>query len=228
MFTSMGRRVLALAALVVTVGAGSIAAARYDARENAIAGSGIRFVGPFYTTQQSFDSTNGGQVGGEVRIYIAADTLRIGDVVYESANNSANTSTTGTDHEKVLGVVVGGRSTGMDCSLLSADVGTIAALPNRPAVIMRRGRTYVRVDTVTADTVHAGERIKPSTLTKGRVKPASATLTATLNSGATPVTSSAANGAIITVAGDGFTKVFGTGVKLTVPGGLLLAEINAR
>lgn len=223
-------RVGAFVALLAVTLVASVAATRYSA-ESAIAGSSIRFVGPFYSTQQSYDSTAGGQVGGEVRIYnaAAADTLRIGDVVYESANNTAGKSATASNHEKVLGVVVGGRSTNMDCSLLSADVATIAALPNRPVIVLRRGRTYVRVDSITAtDTVHAGERIKPSTLRAGWVMPAVSALTATIAAGATPVTSSAANGAIVTVAGDGQNKVFATAVKLAVPGATVLVDVNAR
>lgn len=214
---STWRRMAAFAGLLAVTLIASTAASRHTA-ENAIAGSSIRYVGPFYSTQQSFDSTAGGQVGGEVRIYLAAstDTLRIGDVVFESANNTAGKSATASNHEKVLGVVVGGRSTDMACSLLSADVATIAALPNRPVIVLRRGRTYVRVDSITAtDTVHAGDRIKPSTLRAGFVMPATSTVTATaaantqgtttiaytnadtIRSGGTTVTSTAANGAII-------------------------------
>lgn len=231
------RRALALFAVLAI--ATTVAARK--APPPPIAGSSIRFVGPFYSTQQSFDSTNGGQVGGEVRIYLAqsTDTLKIGDIVVYTGNNTVGTSATGSAHEKVMGVVVGGRSTSMDCSLLSADVGTTAALPNRPVIILRRGRTYVKMDTATAtDTLHAGDRFKPSTLNKGKARPATSSITAsgaagTIPSGATPVTSSAANGAIvtagaITVAGDGFNKIVGTGLKLTVPGGLALVDINVR
>lgn len=228
------RRGLAVAAFVAVAVIGSIGAASF--RSNAtggtsmIAGSAIRFIGPFYSTQLSFDSTNGGQVGGEVRIYLATDTLRIGDVAVYTGNNTVNKSSTGSAHEKVMGVVVGGRSTSMDCSLLSADVGTIAALPGRPVVLLRRGRTYVRVDTVTAtDTVHAGDRIKPSTGIAGRVKPATSSITATISTADTTKTVKGASvSGPITVAGDGFNKILGTGVKLTVPGGLLLADINVR
>lgn len=228
------RRGLALAAFVAVVVIGSIGAASF--RSNAtggtsmIAGSAIRFIGPFYSTQLSFDSTNGGQVGGEVKIYIAADTLRIGEVVYESANNTVNKSATAGNHDKVMGVVIGGRSTAMDCSLLAADVGTIAALPNRPVVLLRRGRTYVRVDSITAtDTVHAGESIKPSTLRAGWVMPAVNAITATISTSDTSKTvkGSTVSGPI-TVAGDGARKIFGTAIKLTVPGGTLLADINVR
>lgn len=205
------RRGLFVAALAVVAVAGGLGAAKFVSSatggESMIAGSSIRFVGPFYSTQQSFDSTNGGQVGGEVRIWLATDTLRIGDIVVETASNAVTKSATTGNHEKVVGVVVGGRSTDMVCSLLSADVGTIAALPNRPVVVLRRGRTYVRMDTTTAtDTLHPGQRFKPSTLNAGKAVPVST----------------------FSVAADGMTKITGTGIKLVVPGGLALVDVNAK
>ncbi len=228
-------RTFARAAAVVMLCAATIGvatAAKHERVESAIAGSTIRFVGPYYSTQQSFDSTAGGQVGGEVRIYLAGsgDTLRIGDVVYESGANTADKSATASNHEHVLGVVVGGASTAMACSLLSADVATIAALPFHQVIVLRRGRTYVRVDSITAtDTVHAGDRIKPSTLRAGWVMPAATTLTATISIADTSKTvkGSSVSGPI-TVAGDGFNKVFGTAVKLAVPGETVLVDVNAK
>lgn len=227
-------RRLAIAAMLMITVAASTAAVR-----SAAPSSTLRFLGPYWTTTQSFDSLNGGQVGGETRTYLAGGTLLVGDVVYLSANNTVNKSATASNHEKVVGVVVGGRSTNMLLALDSADVGTTAAAVNRPVIVLRQGRAWVMLDTVTAtDTIHAGDRIKPSTGIAGRVRPATATITATgaagtIPAGATPVTSTAANGAIvtagaITVAGDGFTKIFGTGVRLFVKNSPALIEVNSK
>lgn len=200
-----------LAAAVVSVAATS---ARSDAH-SAVAAP-VTQLGPFVSMQTAFDSTSGNAVGGVVRYYINAcstDTLKIGQAVYLSANNGVCTSTTGSNHEKAVGIVVGGRSTNMIPKDASADVGTAAALPSRPVIVLRTGRMWVMNDA--ADTVRAGDRCKPSTNTAGKIMGASATLTATganptqatttiayanadtIRSGATAVTSSAANGAII-------------------------------
>lgn len=213
-------RRVAIAALLVLAIVGT-AATKYAAETD------LRFVGPFFTTPMSFDSTNGGQVGGETRTYLAGATLVVGDVVYISGDNAVNKSTTLADHEKVAGVVIGGRSTAMRAKLDSTDLGTTAAVVNRPVIVLRFGRAWIRTGAVTGlggDTVRAGIRCKPSTGTSGRVSPA--TTAFTIAAGAVAVTSSAANGAI--VSGDGLTRIFCTGVKLAVPGQALLAEINAK
>lgn len=204
--------------------------------------SALRFQGPFWTTPQSFDSLGGGQVGGETRTYLAGATLLVGDVVYLSANNTVNKSASASNHEKVVGVVVGGRSTGMLNALDSADVGTTAATVGRPVVVLRQGRAWVMLDTVTAtDTIHAGDRIKPSTGIAGRVRPATASITATAANPTYPggaadtsftMKSTSVHPTItagaITVAGDGFTKIFGTGVRLFVKNSPALIEVNAK
>lgn len=218
-FRSLGRRGLALAALTLVIVA--TAATKYAAETD------LRFLGPFFTTPMSFDSTAGGQVGGATRTYLAGATLVVGDVVYLSGDNTVNKSTTLADHEKVVGVVIGGRSTSMRAKLDSTDLGTTAAVVNRPVIVLRAGRTWIRTGAVTGlggDTVRAGIRCKPSTGTAGRVSPATTALT--IAAGGVAVTSTAANGAI--VSGDGLTRVMCTGVKLAVPGQALLAEINVR
>lgn len=206
-----------------------------------ITGTQVRYVGPFYTTQMSFDSTNGGQVGGEVREYLAGSTLLIGDVVYLSADNTVDKSTTASNHEKDVGIVIGGRSTQLLVSTAAADVGTTAATVGRPVIVLRHGRTYCPNDA--GGTLNAGDRLKPSTTTAGKLMGATVNHTATIaytnadtiRSGGTTVTSTAANGAIIghsaatiTVAGDGVTKVIGTVVKGGALSTTVLCEVDAK
>lgn len=156
--------------------------------------------------------------GGDVISMIAAATLLVGDVAYISAANTVNKSLTSSDHDKVIGIVVGGQS--IDNSPLpstvmdeSGDVGTTAATVNQVVLILVRGFAYVKV----AAAIAAGVSIVADTTTSGRVKAATAiaataanpTQAATtaanptqaassINAGAVAVTSSAANGAIIT------------------------------
>lgn len=204
-FRSSGRRMALFAALalaLVTVGTAATPAVR-----SAVAETELRFMGPFWTTTMSLDSLNGGQVGGETRTYLAGGTLLVGDVVSLTASNTVTKTTTAADHEKVVGVVVGGRSTGMRAKLDSADLGTTAAVVNRPVLVLRQGRTWVRMDTVTAtDTLAPGRRVKPSVLNAGRVH------------GVTT----------FTVAADGMTRIFGTGVRLANRGQAGLIEVNAK
>lgn len=197
-FRSNGRRLLALAALSLVIVA--TAATRF-------AETDLRFLGPFWSTPMSLDSLNGGQVGGEVRQYLAGETLVVGDVVSLSANNTVTTETSTAMHERTVGVVVGGRSTGMRAKLDSTDLGTTAALVNRPVLVLRNGRTWVRMDTVTAtDTLAPGRRVKPSVLNAGRVH------------GVTT----------FSVAADGMTRIFGTGVRLALRGSAGLVDVSTK
>lgn len=113
--------------------------------------------GPFFTSNLAFDSARGWQVGGQIRTYVtaAANTLKVGDVVYLSANNTVAKSATVADYNAVAGVVVGGTSTSSRTTPDSADLGTTAALPGKFVYILSNGRAWVK----TADSVYVGNNV---------------------------------------------------------------------
>lgn len=128
----------------------------------------VQRIGPFFTSTVNFDSTAGGQVGGEVRTYLAADSLRIGDVVYISAANTVAKSATLANYNTLAGVVVGGARQNMNASIDTAGVSVLAATANQRVVVLRRGRTYVTNDANA--TLSAGALVIPSDATAGRVE----------------------------------------------------------
>lgn len=153
--------------------------------------------------------------GGSVFHAKAGAALLLGDTVYISAALTVNKSATVGDHAKVCGVVVGGKNTFFEVCTKKTDYGVItAADANEEVIVLFRGFTFVLAD---AAVIANGALLVPSTTTAGRVKAGAAiTVTATgltIAAGATPVTSTAANGAIIsgsgTVAGDGTGRVLG-------------------
>lgn len=105
--------------------------------------------GTFIYTQLDFDSAAVGGVGGTVKLYqvASADTERIGNVVYLASKNTVNHSATLANYNSLVGVVVGGTSTGMQASYVVGDTSTIAALPGKQVLVLERGRTWVLVDT---------------------------------------------------------------------------------
>lgn len=105
--------------------------------------------GTFIYTQLDFDSAAVGGVGGTVKLYqvASADTERIGNVVYLASKNTVNHSATLVNYNSLVGVVVGGTSTGMQASYSVADTSTIAGLPGKQVLVLERGRTWVLVDT---------------------------------------------------------------------------------
>jgi hypothetical protein len=107
----------------------------------------VKQIGPWYTASTTFDSLLGGQVGGEVKTYLAADTLRIGQVVYLSANNTAAKSATLANYNSLLGVVVGGQRVTSQGSVSVADTSTIAAIASQRVLVQSRGRAWVLFDT---------------------------------------------------------------------------------
>lgn len=132
----------------------------------------VQRIGPFYTSTIAFDSTTGGQPGGDTRIYLATDSTKVGDAVYISAANTIAKSTTAANYNAVAGIVVGGTRTSMNASIVAADVGTLAATANQRVIVLRHGRTWVANDA--GGTLSAGALIVPSVTTAGKVvvKPA--------------------------------------------------------
>lgn len=121
--------------------------------------------GPYFTSQLAFDSLLGGQAGGQVRAYLAVDSLEIGDYVYDTLVNKVARSATLLSYNSAAGIVVGGARTSMRPSVVSADVGTLAATANQRVLVTTCGRSWVR----TADSVYAGNILIPGAV-RGRLK----------------------------------------------------------
>lgn len=151
--------------------------------------------------------------GGVIMPFAAAAALNVGEAVWLSADYTVNKSTVATDHQKVIGVVVGGVRAGplgaAGGNIDSAEpiydpvaiaAGLLAANAGEQVLVCMFGECYVITDAAIA----AGVRICPSTTTAGRVRAGTDPVVA---AGATAVTSSAANGAIIT--GDAFARGVG-------------------
>lgn len=154
------------------------------------------------------------EIGGAVMICTAAAALKLGDVVYLSGTRTVNKSATVGNHALVCGVVVGGTNTGMQADYNAANYNSIvAADANEQVLVQYNGIALV----ICKAAITIGRTVIPDTTDAGKVKD-SAVLTSTVgtlvvDSGATPVTSTAANGAIISgapaVAGDGFFRAVG-------------------
>ena len=137
----------------------------------------IRNYGPFIVmgSGNARDSTGVGSsksVGGLVTYYTAksTDTLKIGDVVFLDTLSIVAKSATLANYNKVVGVVVGGRSTSMQGAIASADVGSTAALPNQAVIVLQYGRAWVKTDTQVAG-VTTGTGLRISTFNAGLVQP---------------------------------------------------------
>lgn len=169
--------------------------------------------------------------GGEVHTFLAGAALLVGDVVYLSAAKTVNKSTTGSNHDKVVGVVVGGAATYGNVHSAEGDVGIAAASTGEEVLVCVRGIVYVTA----SGAISVGAAIAPSTGTAGRVRAATALAgavgTLVVAAGATPVTSTAANGAIITgaptISGDDTGRKLGKAITAaTNNGDVILALIS--
>jgi len=129
----------------------------------------VQRIGPHWTSSAAWDSAAGNQAGARVVYALAADSVKIGDVVYWSSGNHVNKSATLADYNTIAGVVVGGARQSMKTSYVAADVGTLAATANQRVVIAKEGRVWLANDTVAAG-VAAGSRVSPSIYVAGKVK----------------------------------------------------------
>lgn len=114
----------------------------------------------FMTPVTKWDSTSGGQAGGLVYLFLAGtnETLKVGDVVYETANNSVGKSATLVNYNTLAGVVVGGQnfSSVMGVGNDSSDVGSAACTgTGKKCWVLTRGRAWVK----TADSVYFGSQV---------------------------------------------------------------------
>jgi hypothetical protein len=162
------KKIFSLTALVLCaalLGAGTAAV---------VTTSPVARLGPFYVSSAPWDSTTAGQPGGRVVFALAADSERIGNVVYYSANNAVSNSATLANYNAIAGVVVGGSRTNMAASRAAADVGTLAATANQRLIILKQGRTWIPVDTTTGG-LAAGVLVMPS-LVAGKAKAKSSVL----------------------------------------------------
>lgn len=103
---------------------------------------------PFITSQQT--DTGIAEVGGRTVKFLAGATLLIGDVVYISAANTVNKSTTNADYAAFAGVVVGGQSidnTGNGMAISEAgDIGKTAAIATQWVIVQIDGIARVKSD----------------------------------------------------------------------------------
>lgn len=157
-------------------------------------------IGPFYTSSAAWDSATALQPGGRVVYFIAADSEKIGDVVYISSVNHVSKSSTIANYNAIAGVVVGGARVNMQASIQASDVGTLVATANQRVIVLREGRTWVKADA--ADSLRAGARVQPSTTVAG----------ATMN--------------LATI--DSLGRVFGKMITTGAASAVALAEINVR
>lgn len=176
-------------------------------------------------------------VGGLVFRAKAAAALNVGDVVYWSTGTAVNKSTSA-GLTITAGVVVGGSSLDAGRVLTAhqrtGDIGLQAAPSGGVVLVCKIGIIRVVADT---STILVGSQLKQSGVTAGRVALATTGITATqtgstINSGGTGVTSTAANGAIITdgaitVVGDSVGTVIGRAITASsVAGTVIYAAIN--
>lgn len=158
--------------------------------------------------------------GGIVLPFIGAALLNIGDVVWLSADNTVNKSAVLADHSKVIGVVVGGDATSGEVGGPKSAYGAKAAnsvAAGMNVLVHVYGAQYVVCDAATA----VGP-ICASITVAGRVRAATPLVVA---AGAVAVTSTAANGAILT--GDGAGRILGRLLQAAAaPGDVRLALVG--
>ncbi len=127
----------------------------------------VTYFGPYFNSQRNFDSLTGGQDGGQIRTFLAFDSLAVGDYVYDTLVNKVARSATLLSYNTAAGIVVGGARTAMRPTVgnAGADVGTLAATANQRVLVAKCGRVWVR----TADSVYAGITLIPGAV-RGRLK----------------------------------------------------------
>lgn len=160
----------------------------------------VTYFGPYFNSQRPFDSLTGGQDGGQIRTYLAFDSLAVGDYVYDTLVNKVARSATLLSYNTAAGIVVGGARTAMRPTVAAAgaDVGTLAATANQRVLVTKCGRVWVR----TADSVYAGIMLIPGAV-RGRLKRR-------------------------TTAIDTFYRAAGKAVVPKDSGGLVLVDLNCR
>lgn len=170
-------------------------------------------------------------LGGLVMRCTAAAALKLGDVVYLSGTRTVNKSNSVSNHSLVCGVVVGGYNTEMQIVTDPAAYNVLVAADQDESVIVQvNGICYI----IAKAAITVGKAVIPDTTDAGKVKEAAAitgagaigTLAATkgtlqVGADSTPVTSTAANGDIltgapaltgaptVTMSGDGFFRGVG-------------------
>lgn len=173
----------------------------------AVAGFGLfgvktpaRGVPIFYFASSGFDSLKAGGIGGEVKVYLADSTVRVGAPVFISSRGHVKGSATLADFNATAGVVVGGDSTGMQIPLTIADTGIVAAKQNNKVLVMVQGRYWVLDSALNSHSI--GGQIRGSgTNQRAALKPA-------------PL--------------DSLNRVFGRVVDTTGTGSAVLVQINVR
>ena len=106
-------------------------------------------------------------VGGIVIKLVAAGALNVGDFVFLSAAGKVNKSNTPANYQAAVGVVVGGKNTGMQCFTDWAAAAQISATSadNDEVLVQISGIAYVVSDAAVAVAAWVG----PPATTAGRV-----------------------------------------------------------
>jgi hypothetical protein len=125
-------------------------------------------VTPFSVSADAFVPLTGRQLGGVVNTFIAADTLRYGDVVFLATFDTVKKSSTLANYNTLAGVVVGGATRLGGVLYAASDSGTISAIAGQTVYVLRRGRAYVTNDA--NGTIAAGGFVIPSDATAGAVE----------------------------------------------------------
>lgn len=109
------------------------------------------------------------RLGGSVIRLKAGVALKLGDAVYCSADETVSKSATSSNHDEVMGVVVGGENTNFQVIEDSAAYNVMtAADANEDVLIQISGICYV----ICAAAIAAGQRLVLDTGTAGRAKAA--------------------------------------------------------
>lgn len=160
-------------------------------------------------------------VGGVVILAKAAVSLLGGDAVFVSDDLTVSKSVTAGDYSRRCGIVVSGNKVWSGSGLYIPDdsslVGVSVADPDKDVLVCIQGLCYG----IAGAALTAGNSLVASTTTAGRlVTGASLTIAA----GAVAVTSTAANGAIIS--GHGQNQIFGVAWKSATLGSPVLVLVS--
>lgn len=104
-------------------------------------------------------------IGGYTKRFLAGATLLIGDVVYLSAADTVNKSTTNANYAAFIGVVVGGDSYSTDGYVATETtlVGQTAALTDEQVIVQTDGIALIKSD----GAILAGSQVIPDASVAG-------------------------------------------------------------
>ena len=171
-----------------------------------------------YISGPSAQVNRSGAAPGGYVVYLKATTaIPLGYVVAIDTANDLQVVVAPANADTVIGVCIGYSDARGDHFTSGPAAGQIAII-----------QTHGIVKCIADSTITRGDRLKPGSVTPGRVATASA-MTVSINSGSTTVTSTAANGNITTVNGDGATQyhIFGRALQSATAGATVLVLMGS-